>query len=59
MRENSFRYKYERYIKINGGSADTKRKAYTAVAVKLARVAHSIVKNDVDYHGYHEVFRGT
>lgn len=59
MRENSFRYKYERYIKINGGSADTKRKANTAVAVKLARVAHSIVKNDVDYHGYHEVFRGT
>lgn len=59
MQENSFRYKYERYIKTNGNSPDTKRKAYTAVAVKLARVAHSIVKNDVDYHGYHEVFRGT
>lgn len=59
MKENSFRYKYERYIRINGDSADTKRKAYTAVAVKLARVAHSIVKNDVDYHGYYEVCRGT
>lgn len=59
MKENSFRYKYERYIKTNGSSPDIKRKAYTAVAIKLARVAHSIVKNDVDYHGYHEVFRGT
>lgn len=59
MKENSFRYKYERYIKTNGDSADVRRKAYTAVAVKLARVAHSIVKNNVDYHGYHEVFRGT
>ena len=59
MKENSFRYKYERYIKTNGDSADVRRKAYTAVAVKLARVAHSIVKNNIDYHGYHEVFRGT
>lgn len=59
MKENSFRYKYERYIKTNGDSSDVRRKAYTAVAVKLARVAHSIVKNNVDYHGYHEVFRGT
>lgn len=59
MRENSFRYKYERYIKTNGDSPDIKRKAYTAVAVKLARVAHSIVKNDVDYHGYYEVCRET
>ena len=59
MRENSFRYKFERYIKTNGDSADTRRKAYTAVAVKLARVAHSTVKNDLDYHGYHEVCRGT
>ena len=59
MKENSFRYKYERYIRLNGNSSDIKRKAYTAVAVKLARVAHSIVKNDVDYHGYHEVCRGT
>lgn len=59
MKENSFRYKYERYIKAHGDSADTKRKARTAVAVKLARVAHSIVKNDVNYHGYFEVCRGT
>lgn len=59
MKENSFSYKYERCIKTNGDSADVRRKAYTAVAVKLARVAHSTVKNNVDYHGYHEVFRGT
>jgi hypothetical protein len=49
---------YEHSIKTNSDSPDTKRQAYT-VAVKLARVAHSIVKNNVDYHGYFEVFRGT
>lgn len=58
-RENSFRYKFERYIKLNGDSADNKRKAYTAVATKLARVAHAVVKKDIDYHGYFEVCRGT
>lgn len=31
----------------------------TAVGVELARVAHSIVKNNVDYYGYPEVFRRT
>jgi transposase len=59
QRENSFKYKFERYIKLNGDSADTKRKDYTAVASKLARVAHAVVKKDIDYHGYFEVYRGT
>ncbi len=59
MRENSFRYKYERYIRQNGDSPDRRRKAFTAVAVKMARVAHAIVKQDVDYHGYHELSHGT
>ncbi|WP_084407396.1 IS110 family transposase [Aestuariibacter salexigens] len=59
QRENSFRAKYERYIRQNGASQDSKRKAYTAVAAKLARVAHAVVKKNVDYHGYFEVSQGT
>ena len=47
-RENSFRYKYERYIRENGDKPDQKRKAMTAVATKVARVAHAIVKQDID-----------
>lgn len=54
QRENSFRQKYERYIAKDRENADVKRKAYCAVAVKMARVAHSLVKNECDYRGYHE-----
>lgn len=54
QRENSFRWKYERYIRRNPNDADLKRKARTAVAVKMARVAHALVKRGVDYRGYHE-----
>jgi len=59
QRENSFRHKYERYIRLNGSDSDNKRKAYTAVATKLARVAHAVVKKNVDYRGYFEVSHGT
>jgi hypothetical protein len=58
-RENSFRYKYERYIRENGDKPDQKRKAMTAVATKVARVAHAIVKQDIDYKGYYEISHGT
>ena len=34
---------------------DLKRKAYTAVSAKMARVAHSLIKHNADYRGYHEV----
>lgn len=54
MRENSFRAKYERYIKPDPGSADRKRKALTAVSAKMARVAYSIVKQQSVYRGYFE-----
>ena len=57
--ENSFRYKYERYIRENGDKPDQKRKAMTAVATKVARVAHAIVKQDIDYKGYYEISHGT
>lgn len=59
MTENSFRAKYQRYIKSNPEDADVKRKARTAVAVKVARVAHALVKNNSDYRGYHEYECGT
>ena len=55
QRENSFRWKFERYIRRDPDDADLKRKAYTAVAVKMARVAHSLIKRNTDYRGYHEV----
>jgi transposase len=59
MRENSFRAKYQRYVKSNPDNADLKRKARTAVAVKIARVAHALVKKDCDYRGYYEHESGT
>lgn len=54
QRENSFRYKYERYIAKDQGNADLRRKAYCAIAAKMARVAHALIKRGCDYRGYHE-----
>lgn len=54
MRENSFRYKYERYIKSNPNDADLKRKALTATAAKICRVAYSLVKENKTYRPYFE-----
>lgn len=54
QRENSFRSKYERYVTKDPNDADLCRKARTAVAAKMARVAHALIKQGVDYRGYHE-----
>lgn len=54
MRENSFRDKYERYIKVAPNDADRRRKALTAVAAKMARVAYSIAKTNQSYRRFHE-----
>jgi transposase len=54
MRENTFRRKYESYVKTDPLNADLKRKAYTAVAAKMARVVYSIIKNESDYRCYYE-----
>jgi transposase len=54
QRENSFRTKYERYISPDPLNADRKRKALTAVAAKLARVAYGIVKAGEPYRAYFE-----
>ena len=47
MRENAFRDKYERYLSANPFDADRKRKALTAVAAKMARVAYAVVKTGI------------
>jgi len=54
MRENTFRRKYENFIKSDPLNPDLKRKAYTAVAAKIARVAYGLVKSGHDYRCYHE-----
>lgn len=54
MRENSFRAKYERYVRTDPTNADRKRKAMTAVAAKMARVAHAIVKTGAPYRAHYE-----
>jgi len=55
MRENSFRAKFERYMRSDPGSADRKRKAYVAVAAKVARVAFTLIRSGADYRCFHEV----
>jgi len=54
MRENTFRQKYENYIKSDPSNKDLKRKAYTAVAAKMARVAYSVIKTNIDYRCFYE-----
>jgi transposase len=54
MRECSIRDKYERYLATGPATADRKRKAYTAIAAKMARIAHGVIKTGRPYAGYHE-----
>jgi len=58
QRENSFRDKFERYIARDRDSADLRRKALTAVAAKVARVAHALIKNGSDYRPFIEAVPG-
>jgi transposase len=54
MRDNSFRRKFDRYLRTNPGDVDLRRKAYVAVAAKLARVVHGLVKTGTDYRPFFE-----
>lgn len=54
MRQNTFREKYARYIKADPHNPDRKRKALCAVAAKVARVAHGLIKSGTDYRPYFE-----
>lgn len=49
MKDNSFRTKYENYMKGFPNNADVKRKAYVATAVKMARVVYSMITHHTDY----------
>jgi transposase len=54
QRENIFRDKYERYLRATPFDADRKRKALTAVAAKMARVAYALVKHGSEYQRFFE-----
>ena len=49
QRRNSFWHKYDDYVRGNPHDADLKRKAYTAVAARVARVAYGLVKPGKEY----------
>jgi len=54
MRENSLRRKFDRYVRANPVDADLRRKAYSAVAAKLARIVYGLIKNGTDYRPFFE-----
>ncbi|WP_353628701.1 IS110 family transposase (plasmid) [Sulfitobacter sp. TCYB15] len=53
-RTNSFRDKFERYISKDRHNAHLRRKAYTAIAAKMARTVHAVVKNGAHYRPFFE-----
>ena len=57
MRENSFRRKFEAYIRPDPQNADRRRKGYTAVAAKMARVAYAVIPTGSDYRRFPEATR--
>ena len=54
QRDNSFRTKFERYVARDRDNPDLRRKALAAIAAKMARTAHAIVKRGVDYRPFFE-----
>jgi hypothetical protein len=54
QRENGFRAKFERYVAKDRADPDLRRKAFTAITAKMARVVHAIIKSGVDYRPFIE-----
>lgn len=54
QRTNSFRDKFERYIAKDRHNAHLRRKAYTAIAAKMARTAHAVIKSGEPYRPFFE-----
>lgn len=54
QRDNGFRSKFERYVARDRDNPDLGRKALTAIAAKMARTAHAVVKRGVDYRPFFE-----
>ena len=53
-RTNSFRDKFERYIARDRHNAHLRRKAYTAIAAKMARTVYAVVKHGEPYRPFFE-----
>lgn len=51
---NSFRDKFERYISKDRHNTHLRRKAYTAIAAKMARTVHGIIKRGEPYRPFFE-----
>ncbi|SNT76963.1 IS110 family transposase [Paracoccus seriniphilus] len=51
---NSFRDKFERYISKDRHNAHLRRKAYTAIAAKMARTVHAVVNHGEPYRPFFE-----
>ena len=49
---NSFRDKFERYIAQDRHNPDLRRKAYTAIAAKMARTIHAVIKSGEPYRPF-------
>jgi transposase len=54
QRENGFRAKFERYVAKDRHDPDLRRKAFTAITAKMARVAHAVIKAGADYRPFVE-----
>lgn len=54
VKQNTFCRKFQDYIRPDPLNPDRRRKAYTAVAAQMARVAHAIVKAGTDYRRFPE-----
>ena len=57
MQQNSFRRKVDDYIRRDPQNTDRRRKGYTAVAAKMARVAYAVVTTGTDYRRFPEATR--
>lgn len=54
QRDNAFRDKFERYIAKDRDDRHLRRKALSAIAAKMARVTHAVIKNGTDYRPFFE-----
>ena len=54
---DSFRRKFENYMRPDPLNRDRRRKAYTAVAAKMARVVYAVVTSGIDYRRFPEATR--
>lgn len=54
QKANSFRDKFKRYTAKDRDNQHLRRKAYTAIAAKMARTVHAVVKNGEPYRPFFE-----